>query len=317
MSLVTVLGNTYSGSSAIYEYLIGREDTIDPLNQLEFRLLSDPGGINDLYNVYNNYSLQNFNFRLKNLIEIATLYSKKRNIFTEGLNLSILKNYNKYWEEYLNNIKGFKYKHKYIYEDIKKSKFKIISKKIMNRLSFRKILFKHYWTGVTKREFEIHTYDFFKKILSNFDVQKLVILNQCGNFWDPIESTKLIGEPKIIMVKRNPLDQFAELKKSKGMNSVKEFIDWFTHLKKMESTYESIDERILNLKFEDFVLDHENTKNRICKHLKIDCSLSSNYDVNESKKNIGKFRRLLSLEEIELIKKSLKISNLEFCLSKL
>ena len=71
------------------------------------------------------------------------------------------------------------------------------------------------------------------------------------------------------------------------------------------------------LKFEDFVLDHENTKNRICKHLKIDCSLSSNYDVNESKKNIGKFRRLLSFEEIELIKKSLKISNLEFCLSKL
>ena len=77
MNLVTVLGNTNSGCGAVYEYLIGREDTIDPVNKLEFRLLSDPGGINDLYSVYNNYSLQNFNFKLKNLIQIGNLYSKK------------------------------------------------------------------------------------------------------------------------------------------------------------------------------------------------------------------------------------------------
>ena len=310
MSLVSVLGNTNSGCGAIYEYLIGREDTIDPVNKLEFRLLSDPGGINDLYTVYNNYSLQNFNFKLRNLIQIAKLYSKKRSFLNEGLNLSMIKNYNNYWEEYLNNIRGFKYKHRYIYDDIKKNKLKIILKRIINRLSYRNILFKYYWTGVTKREFEIHTYKFLKKILLNEDNQKLVVLNQCGNYWDPIESTKLLGEPKIIMVKRNPFDQFAELKKWKGMHSSKEFINWYLHLKKMESTFENIDERILILNFEDFVLDHENCKNKICNHLKIDYNVKSNYDVSKSKKNIGKFRMILSNEEIDHIKKSLKISNI-------
>tara|TARA_A100001388_G_scaffold277673_1_gene270479 strand:- start:8259 stop:9191 length:933 start_codon:yes stop_codon:yes gene_type:complete len=310
MSLVTVLGNTNSGCGAIYEYLIGREDTIDPVNKLEFRLLSDPGGINDLYSVYNNFSLQNYNFKLKNLIEIGKLYSKKRSFISEGLNLSIIKNYNKYWKEYLKSIKGFKYKHRYIYDDIKKSKLEILSKRIINRLSFRNILFKDYWTGVTKREFEIHTFKFFKNIFQMENNKKLVILNQCGNFWDPIESTKLIGEPKIIMVKRNPLDQFAELKKWKGMHSSKEFINWFIHLKKMESTFDNIDERILNLNFEDFVLDHENGKNKVCKHLNIDNRVNSNYEVSKSMLNIGKFRKILTNEEIQLIKMSLNISNI-------
>ena len=48
MRLVTVLGNTNSGAGAIYEYLIGRDDSLDPFEKREFRLLSDPGGINDL-----------------------------------------------------------------------------------------------------------------------------------------------------------------------------------------------------------------------------------------------------------------------------
>ena len=229
MNIVTIIGNTNSGSGAIYEYLIGRDDTVDPVNKLEFRILCEPGGINDLYNTYNNYSLQNYNHKLNNLIETANLYSKKRTLFDEGLNLSLIKNFNKYWGEYINNIKGYKYKHRYIFDDIKRSRFKIILKRIINRLFYKKILFKDYWTGVTKREFEIHTYKFFKKILFNENDQKLVVLNQCANFWDPLESTKLIGEPKIIMVTRNPLDQFAELKKWKGMDSAKDFKNWYIH----------------------------------------------------------------------------------------
>ena len=61
MRIVTVLGNTNSGAGAIYEYLIGRKDTNDPFNKKEFRLLNDPGGINDLYGCFDCYSLQSFN----------------------------------------------------------------------------------------------------------------------------------------------------------------------------------------------------------------------------------------------------------------
>ncbi len=307
MNLVTLLGNTYSGTRSIYEYLIGRGDTLDPVKHSEFKILSDPGGINDLYSVYNNYSLKNFNFRLKNLIEIGNLYFHKRNLFKGSLNLFDIKNYPEYWEEYLDQIKGLSYKHRYINDDLKKNKYKIIAKRIINRLSHKNILCKNYWTGVTKREFEIYTYQFFKKIFLNEDDQKLGILYQCGNFLDPIESTKLIGEPKIIIVTRNPYDQFADLKEGKGMLSSKEFTDWFIHLKKMESSYEYTDERILKLEFEDFVLDHETIKNKICAHLGIDNELESNFKIEETKRLIGKFKETLSNEEISHIKNSLKI----------
>ena len=94
------------------------------------------------------------------------------------------------------------------------------------------------------------------------------------------------------------------------MHSSKEFINWFIHLKKMEATFENIDERILNLNFEDFVLDHKNGTNKVCKHLNIEKKIKSNYDVSKSIKNIGKFRNILTNVEIEQIKKSLNISNI-------
>ena len=304
MNIVSVLGNTNSGCGAVYEYLIGRKDTIDPFEKVEFRLLSDPGGINDLYNVYSNYSLQNFNFRLENLVNLEKLYRPKRNYIQEGMGLNTFPNYKKYWNEYLEKIRGNKYKHRYIFNDIKNNKLSIIAKRIINRMGYRKILFKDYFTGVSKRQFEIHTYEFLNKIISNNlkNFNQLIVLNQCGTFWSPLESTKLIGEPKIITVTRNPFDQYAELKIHKGMRTVEEFINWDLHLKRMESRDQFIDERVLELTFEDFVLDHVKTKKILCNHLGIDSNLISTYSLNESKKNIGKYKELLNNREIAKIR---------------
>ena len=66
-----------------------------------------------------------------------------------------------------------------------------------------------------------------------------------------IESTKFFLNRKVILVTRNPLDQFAELKQYKKAISVKGFIYWY---KEMQFRLMKIKNPIvLRLKFEDFV----------------------------------------------------------------
>ena len=306
MKVVSILGNTNSGAGAIYEYLIGRKDTNDPFNKKEFRILNDPGGINDLYRSYECYSLQSFNDSLERLIKLEKLYRKERTILIDGLGLNKVPNYKKYWIEYIENIKGNEFNHRFIFSDIKRNIAITFFKKIINRLGYRKIIFKKYLTGTTKRKFRDYTYEFFKKIINTQANQEtLNVLNQCGNFASPLSSTELLGEPKIICVRRNPLDQYAELKLHKGMNKPYEFINWYLHCKKMESRDQFLDDKVLEINFEDFVLDHSKKLKDICNFLDIDWNISSSYEPNFSRYNIGKYKSILSKNEIEIIKNEL------------
>jgi len=306
MNIVTILGNTNSGAGAIYEYLIGRDDTNDPFNKKEFRILSDPGGINDLYNCFNSYSLQSFNDGFQRLIEIEKLYRSKRTFLKDGLELEAVDNYKELWDEYINQIKGYSYSHRYIYQDIKRSSNIQFFKKVFNRFGYREILFKNYFTGVTKREFRDHTYDFLNNLMaSNNNKIKINVLNQCGTFSNPISSTELLGEPKIICVRRNPLDQYAELKIHKGMKSPKEFISWYLHLKRMESRDQFKDEKVLEINFEDFVLNNNEGIKKISSFLNLNHKVKSTYKHQLSAQNIGKYKKNLTNEEQEIIIKEL------------
>ena len=302
MNIVTILGNTNSGAGAIYEYLIGRDDTNDPFNKKEFRILSDPGGINDLYAIFNSYSLQSFNEAFRRLVEIEKLYRSNRTVIKDGLGLNSVDNYEELWNNYINSIKGSNYSHRYIYADIKKNSFIQILNRICSRLGYRQILFKNYLTGVSKREFRDHTYDFLTKLMINNNSEiKINVLNQCGTFSTPISSTELLGEPKIICVRRNPLDQYSELKLHKGMRNPKEFIDWYLHLKRMESRDQFKDEKVLEINFEDFVLNNDEEVKKISSFLKIDHKVKSTYKSQLSAQNIGKYKKNLTKNETKLI----------------
>ena len=49
MKSVIVLGSGNSGAGAIKDYLMSRDDFQSPLGDQEFRIITDPDGINDLY----------------------------------------------------------------------------------------------------------------------------------------------------------------------------------------------------------------------------------------------------------------------------
>ena len=306
MNIVTILGNTNSGAGAIYEYLIGRKDAHDPFNKKEFRILHDPGGINDLYKCYDSYSLQSFNESLQRLINLEKLYRSNRKFYKDGLGLGSVENYKLYWENYKIKITGEKYNHRYIFNDIKSNIFKQLAKRIFNRLGFRRILFKNYYTGVSRREFRDYTFEFLSNIVnSNNQLNKLNVLNQCGTFSSPLSSTELLGEPKIICVRRNPLDQYAELKLYKGVNNPNDFVNWYLHLKRMESREQFQDEKVLEIFFEDFIFKYEQNKKLICEFLNIDHQIQSSFQPEVSKKNIYKYKTLLNENEIQFIKEKL------------
>ena len=133
--------------------------------------------------------------KLKSYIDLIEQYLRM------CLGLNSVDNYIELWEDYINLIKGTKYSHRYIYTDIKRNSLIQIFKRILTRFGYRKILFNDYFTGITKREFRDHTFDYLSKLINNNNDSeiKINVLNQCGTFSTPISSTELLGEPKIIV----------------------------------------------------------------------------------------------------------------------
>ena len=62
---------------------------------------------------------------------------------------------------------------------------------------------------------------------------------------------------------------------------------------------------ILFIQFEDFVLKNKYFLDKLCNHMSISSNISSNYQPDLSKKNIGKFHQLLSKNELQTIESNL------------
>lgn len=300
--VITVLGSTNSGCGAVYEYLCGRPDVYDPLKGYEFRLLTDPGGINDLARIFDEYSPLKMAEGLRRLERLGERYRKSNSATSIGLGMDEIKGFKRLWKSYLKEIRGDSYPHRYVFDSSKHSKLKVLSLKIANRLGLRDVLFSEYDLGVDKRTFELATFSFIRSITGgSIEGSDNTVLNQCGAFWNPISSTRWLGEPKIVVVTRNPLDQYAELKLHKGFKTTQEFIRWHSHMHGMSAEHEYDDDRVLRIDFEDFVSSFETSKESIDSFLELDPGTHSSYSPDLSLPNIGKYKRLLTKQEISSI----------------
>ena len=64
-------------------------------------------------------------------------------------------------------------------------------------------------------------------------------------------------------------------------------------------------DNILFIKFEDFIKDNKNLTKILCQHMSISSSVSSKYQLDISKKNVGKFHQYLDKNEIFTIESKL------------
>ncbi|MAH99343.1 MAG: hypothetical protein CMA12_08445 [Euryarchaeota archaeon] len=305
-----------SGAGLIRDYLLSRKDFISPFltinEQSEFRFATDPGGLTSLYNgFYKEFSINNSAY---------------------------------VWDQfniYINNLKKFSYlengKKKFLYKknffrEIEKFKKKIVKVTYYGLPQFYRLNFnlkKRIFWKITNKFKSAQESKFFSMVIPVDEkifiteatklIQRLIYLNsksknkhcvidQGGNFFRPISSTKFFSNRKVVLITRDPRSIFSSMKTRQSLaypgHNVDVFIKWYKEVMKQFENIKA-NKDIIKIKYENFLLNHEKESKRLTKFIGIKNFLSS-YDLNSSKKNLFKAKEFLSKKEIKKIKQNLK-----------
>ena len=308
MKTVIVLGSGNSGAGGVHDYLLSRDDFQSPFSGKEFRLVNDPDGIDELYNtLYKNFSLNgcankiySFNQFINN--SYNSNYNKKNKLYNKSL-LELSNNF-------IKKICKIEYNGspQFYFDKVnfaKKIKFYI------NRFFFKKnakeIQMIKMVLPCNEELFLKYAQEFIFEIFKSgkmYDEKKNVVIEQGGNFLNPISSTKYYGESRrVIFVNRSPKAIFWSMKRRNSLsypgNNVKIFVEWYKNLIKKINRDEF--KSIINLNFENFFENFQKEKDRLSNLLEIKIENTSKFNLNHTLKNLYKYKENLSKEEIKYI----------------
>ena len=313
MKIFIVLGSGNSGAGAIHDYLLSRDDFFSPFKGKEFRLVNDPDGLDELFNtLYNDFSingsankLNNFNIFTKNYF--YSNYNNKNKI----LNKQFL-NLTKYFISQIIKIQ-YNGSPQFFFDKInllKKINFyfkRFILKKDAKKIELLKMVIpvsqEHFIEESRKYLYEIF------RLSDKFEEKKNIVIEQGGNFFNPIESTKYYGSDReIIVVTRDPKAIYWSMKRRQSLaypgHNIKLFVKWYKSV--MEKVNFSENNNVIHIKYENFFLDFENQKKILCSRLNIDPKINDNFDLNFTKNNLFKFKEKLTDDEKRFIDNELK-----------
>tara|TARA_Y100000590_G_scaffold304343_1_gene343162 strand:- start:175 stop:1125 length:951 start_codon:yes stop_codon:yes gene_type:complete len=313
MKIFIVLGSGNSGAGAIHDYLLSRDDFFSPFKGKEFRLVNDPDGLDELFNtLYNDFSingsankLNNFNIFTKNYF--YSNYNNKNKI----LNKQFL-NLTKYFISQIIKIQ-YNGSPQFFFDKInllKKINFyfkRFILKKDAKNIELLKMIIpvsqEHFIEESRK-----YLYEIFRQS-DKFEEKKNIVIEQGGNFFNPIESTKYYGSNReIIVVTRDPKAIYWSMKRRQSLaypgHNIKLFVKWYKSV--MEKVNFSENNNVIHIKYENFFLDFENQKKILCSRLNIDSKINDNFDLNFTKNNLFKFKEKLTDDEKRFIDNELK-----------
>ena len=302
-----------SGAGLISDYLLNRNDFTNPFNlEAEFRLLHDPRGIHNLYKgLYENFSVNNsayfFNEFEKYILNLKNLSSKVKNKKKYHYNSNFFNEVEKYLKEIsLISYYGLPEFFRLGFDFNDKVKWRIlrISK------SSQEVKFCKMRIPIEKKIFLKKTKIFLNKILFILSGKKTnYVIDQGGNFWDPIKSTQYFDNRKIVLITRDPRSIFSSMKTRKSLaypgHDIKIFCEWYKSIMK---NYDKAKESnlLIKMKYENFILNHEKESKKLIKFLKIKNLKRKNFDISNSKKNLFKAKKYLSNKELKFIEKELK-----------
>ena len=139
--------------------------------------------------------------------------------------------------------------------------------------------------------------------------KKNIVIEQGGNFFKPMESTKYYGSNReIILVTRDPKAIFASMKRRQSLaypgHDIKLFVKWYKSI--MSNVNFNENNKITHIKYENFFSDFLNQKKILCSKLNIDPDINDNFDLEFTKRNLFKFEKKLSNDEKKFIDDQLK-----------
>jgi len=319
---ILVNGTFRSGSGAVNDYLSSRKDFSNPLGDNEFRLVSDPMGLQYLFNIcYNNpgllssaygfdeyrkfvYNLQKYTVYLAPGVQ-AKLYNKRLIELTNEFIKKITK-LNYYAMPHYSRIRlNFSSQIRY--------SLALKLKKENHETKFTNIIVPKDKNTFIK-EAKIYLEKVITKATINNVKNKNIVLNNAIDVFNSIESSKYFKNPKIIIVLRDPRDIFSSMKVGKAgaapYYDVNIFINWYKHFFCGKDFKKILDnKKILKINFENFINNFDKENIRLCNFIGVKRQFKlvdkSNFDIDISKKNIGKSKKNLSKNEITKIEKKL------------
>tara|TARA_Y100000992_G_scaffold295098_1_gene255618 strand:+ start:227 stop:1177 length:951 start_codon:yes stop_codon:yes gene_type:complete len=313
MKIFIVLGSGNSGAGAIHDYLLSRDDFFSPFKGKEFRLVNDPDGLDELFNtLYNDFSINGSANKLNNF-----------NIFTKNYFYSNYNNKNKILNKQFLNLT------KYFISQIIKIQYNGSPQFFFDKINFLKKInfyFKRFILKKDAKKIELlkmvipvsqehfieesrkYLYEIFR-LSDKFEEKKNIVIEQGGNFFNPIESTKYYGSNReIIVVTRDPKAIYWSMKRRQSLaypgHNIKLFVKWYKSV--MEKVNFSENNNVIHIKYENFFLDFENQKKILCSRLNIDPKINDNFDLNFTKNNLFKFKEKLTDDEKRFIDNELK-----------
>ncbi len=303
---IILLGTFYSGSGVVYDYLSGRGDLNDPLQGTEYQLPQMPNGLMTLEAITKKaFHPPTADFALNQFEKITKKLSQSETLWRYGKNYaSMIPLFDKVVEQFIKDICAAKLPMQLHWHRTMQSQsaIKYFFSKLKNYLGFIKVA-PDTRLLVSQEDFIIAAQKMHTELFRTETDKRPILLNQAGSGWNPIESTKYFLNQKVVLVTRDPRDQFAELKQFKKAARVEGFIDWY---KEMQQRLRQTDNPILlRLRFEDFVNKYNEMVNVLCNHVSINHKTASSYEPNLSKKNIGKYKKILSQQEIDVIESNL------------
>lgn len=300
---INVVGSPCSGTGAIFDYLYGRGDLYDPLFGEEYLLPSLPNGLLNLLATIEKasdpsiteYSLKKFKYLTNYLMKYWS--SKKNN---EKLNSNI-KIFEIAVEQFIKDITYIDYPMRLLSQELSKSFVENTISKFRRKIGVSASNPQTRLT-VSKTNFLEAVHKLHNSMFNTNAENKKIILNRGCSIWCLKESSKFFLDGKIVVVNRDPRDQFVELKSYKQAHSVDGFVDWYRESRNRLDLVN--DSNILFINFEDFVIKNDKYKKILCDHISIN-EITSTYDPELSKKNVGKFINNLDKNEILKIEKNL------------
>ena len=302
---IIVLGTTYSGSGAIFDYLVGRNDLHNPLEGEEYLLPILPNGFMDLEAAAGKAFVPETSEY--HIIKFREISEKLSSFWSNGPKKKELgkfsKKFNENIDQLINDIIAADYPMKILWRELLKSPLEKNLSRIKNLTGMRESI-PSTRLLVPQKKFIKAVEKMHDNLFKTNSDKRPTILSQAGSGWNPIESTKYFDDCKKILIIRDPRDQYLEIKKYKKGQSVMGFIDWY---REMQNRLKSInDENILQVRFEDFVNHNKKYVGIICDYLNLSDKVGSNYSAELSKKNIYKFKDYKDHKEIQLIEDNLK-----------
>lgn len=339
MKIVDISGFGHSGKTAVTDFLKQYDCVVGFPNFVEFELFRVPGGLLDLYfSIYESWNLIRSTVRIndfKKLVKrIGTIQSSSNPIsyFTASGH-----GYDHYFNgrfiELSNNlINKIILAEQYTfwpYENLRLPGLIIFRNKLYARFFNSLVSANIYYSD--RNQFIEHVQTYIKELFDELHApgKTHVILNNAFDPFNPGLCLEMAGKDAYsIIVDRDPRDVYAsqisakdgyipDFEKNKNIDKIKKLFTGFNDINQFIFRYRTIkgnvkDDKggkVLRLRYEDFITDHENQSKIVRTFIGIDENAviaGAEFSVSNSIKNIGLWKKYENLPEIKLIEKELK-----------